>query len=214
MKKVKQYISSMIIFLNGCSSSGKSSMAKALQHLSLKPLLTLGIDSFIGMMPSKYWGSEEKASEGFKLVTSKTENKKIVEIKTGPFAEDILHSMPKVIKLLAEEGYDIIIDEVLFGDKILQHYVENLVNHKVYFIGVVCSLETIEEREILRGNRPVGMARGQINVVHLEPRYYDLSVDTTNNSVFNVAWDILDFIDNNPSPQGFKKLQEEFNILR
>jgi chloramphenicol 3-O phosphotransferase len=46
----------MIIFLNGCSSSGKTTIAKAIQHLSDEPWLLLGIDTFFHMMPSKYVG--------------------------------------------------------------------------------------------------------------------------------------------------------------
>lgn len=36
----------MIVFLNGCSSSGKTMVGKAIQHLSDKPWLLLGIDTF------------------------------------------------------------------------------------------------------------------------------------------------------------------------
>jgi chloramphenicol 3-O-phosphotransferase len=42
----------MIIFLNGCSSSGKSSIANALQYSSKQPMLHLGIDTFFQMMES------------------------------------------------------------------------------------------------------------------------------------------------------------------
>jgi len=37
----------MIIFLNGCSSAGKSTIARAIQHLSEKPLLLIGIDNML-----------------------------------------------------------------------------------------------------------------------------------------------------------------------
>ena len=58
----------MIIFLNGVSSSGKSTIAKGLQHLSENPLLTIGIDTFLDMMPAQYLYTGPKASEGFQFV--------------------------------------------------------------------------------------------------------------------------------------------------
>lgn len=198
----------MIIFLNGCSSAGKSSIAKALQHLSAEPLLAIGIDTFIDMIPKQYWGFGNKAEEGFKLI--KDEDKQIVTIKTGTFAKALISSIPKVIKLLADDKHNIIIDEVLFGDELLKDYVEILKQHKIYFISVICSPKIIKERETLRGDRPLGIARGHVDLVHFGTRCYDLTVDTTNRSVFNIAQEILDFIANNQSPQGFKKLQKQF----
>jgi len=42
---------SSIIFLNGYGSAGKTSIARAIQHLSDKPWLCLGIGMLIDMMP-------------------------------------------------------------------------------------------------------------------------------------------------------------------
>ncbi|MCX4030255.1 hypothetical protein H0A36_26065 [Endozoicomonas sp. SM1973] len=47
-----------VIYLNGASSSGKSSLAKELQDLLYDYYLCIGIDSLIAMMPAKAnrWG--------------------------------------------------------------------------------------------------------------------------------------------------------------
>jgi chloramphenicol 3-O phosphotransferase len=42
---------SKIIFLNGCGSAGKTSIARAIQYLSKDSWLTFGIDTFISMLP-------------------------------------------------------------------------------------------------------------------------------------------------------------------
>ncbi|MBL1241828.1 MAG: chloramphenicol phosphotransferase, partial [OCS116 cluster bacterium] len=42
-----------IIFLNGASSTGKTSIVKALQDLLEDNYLHIGIDKFLGMMPEK-----------------------------------------------------------------------------------------------------------------------------------------------------------------
>jgi len=79
----------------------------------------------------------------------------------------------------------------------------------VYFIGIVCSLEELEKREKQRGNRILGLARGHIDVIHKNKEYYDLVVDTTHCNALTCAQNILNFIENNPDPIGFKKVQED-----
>jgi len=53
---------SKIIFLNGAGSSGKTSIARSLQHLSNEPWLTFGIDTFINMTP---FPCEDKEAPGY-----------------------------------------------------------------------------------------------------------------------------------------------------
>jgi chloramphenicol 3-O phosphotransferase len=43
-----------IIFLNGTSSSGKTSLLKAIQNSFEEPLLDVGLDKFIWMLPERY----------------------------------------------------------------------------------------------------------------------------------------------------------------
>ena len=50
---------STIIFINGTSSSGKTSLIKALQTKLHEPYLDMGIDRFIWMLP-KWTKSSEK----------------------------------------------------------------------------------------------------------------------------------------------------------
>jgi len=194
----------MIIFLNGCSSSGKTTIAKAIQHLSDKPWLLLGIDTFFHMMPSKYVGFGEKASEGYNFIPGQDEDEPLMSIKVGPFGRMVTQSIPKVAQSLVRDGHNLIIDEVLRTDEELENYERALASHTVYFIGVMCDLKDMQEREILRGDRALGLARGQITSVHGLSRPYDLTVNTTTKSAFYCAEEILCFIRNIPNPQSFK----------
>lgn len=47
-------MNSTIIFINGTSSSGKTTLIKALQKQLRDPFLDMGIDRFIWMLPSRY----------------------------------------------------------------------------------------------------------------------------------------------------------------
>jgi chloramphenicol 3-O phosphotransferase len=187
----------MIIFLNGAGSSGKSSIAKAIQHLSDEPWLTIGIDSFINMMPWKYVAFGEKAEEGIKFLPGEVEGKAIIQVEAGEFGKKVIQIMPRVVKIIADSGLNIVIDEVLFGDGLIKAYLEELSEHKVYFIGVKCSLEVMEEREFSRGDRAIGLSRDQVNKVHQGFRPYYLEVDTTHNSSFACAKEILKYIEKN-----------------
>jgi len=196
----------MIIFLNGCSSAGKSTIAKAIQHLSQKPWLLIGIDTFFQMMPSDYVGFGDKADQGFHFIPEHDEVGPLVRIVSGPFGEAVVKAVPNVIRTLAESGFDLIVDEVVFGDEGIRRYAKALSGETVYFIGVMCGLPALQEREILRGDRAVGLGRDQMTRVHNQNCFYDLSVDTTRTSAFVCAREILKFIDENPSPQGFKSI--------
>ncbi|MCB1213750.1 MAG: chloramphenicol phosphotransferase, partial [Chlamydiia bacterium] len=67
-----------IIYLNGPSSVGKSSLAKDLQTALNEPYLHIGIDRLIGMMPEKIndWSGQEPQSppQGFSWQTAEDEN--------------------------------------------------------------------------------------------------------------------------------------------
>jgi chloramphenicol 3-O phosphotransferase len=202
-----------IIFLNGAGSSGKSQLAKAIQHCSPTPYLTLGIDSFIKMMPEVYFAFGEKAAEGFSFIPRIEDDKPAIACEAGAFGKQIINAMPKVVKVLAESGFNLIIDEVLLSDSTLRLYVEELAEHNVYFIAVNCSLAAMEEREILRGDRAIGLSRDQILKVHTGIREYDFAVDTSTISSFTCARAIVDFIATTPNPTGFKRMTTLFKQI-
>ncbi|CAG8463961.1 1068_t:CDS:2 [Ambispora leptoticha] len=59
---------SKIIFLNGCASAGKTTLAKEIQNLSKEKYLYIPIDTLFGAMPKKIVGFDQKAEEGFRYV--------------------------------------------------------------------------------------------------------------------------------------------------
>lgn len=203
----------MIIILNGCASAGKSSIAKELQKLHEKPLLHVGIDRFWAMIPDEYKEFGAKADEGYSFAQIvDADSNPIVDIKKGPFAERMDETMPHAIKCFAEFGHDIVVDEILQRSEIVHRYAKALQEHVVYFIGIRCDLEELERREKIRGNRTLGLARGQINITHLYSDYYDLTIDSTHDDAITCAQKIMDFIQMNPDPVGMKKLLISKNL--
>ena len=123
-----------IIFLNGTSSSGKTSIAKELQQILEEPYLLVSVDNFISMLPQKYLNGEDP----------KTLGKAILKI---------IHGMHRSISALASTGNNIIVDHVLEKEKWLKECVNVLSDFQVLFVGVRCPLEELEQRERKRGNR-------------------------------------------------------------
>jgi chloramphenicol 3-O-phosphotransferase len=158
------------------------------------------------MMPSKYVGFAKKAGEGYRFIPGQDEGEPIMHIESGPFGNAVIQSIPKVVQSLVANGHNVIVDEVLFTDAELKAYVQALAPHIVYFVGVMCGLKEMQEREILRGNRALGLARDQFTRAHGLSRAYDLMVDTTTKSAFVCAEEIWGFIKHNPNPTGFSFL--------
>jgi chloramphenicol 3-O phosphotransferase len=104
---------SKVLILNGCSSAGKTSLVKAIQHLSEEPWLTFGIDSVIDAMPGKLVGSGKGAAEGFHFVSDFEKGFPITKVKIGSIGEKVSNLAPEIVKLLADNGFNIAVDEVI-----------------------------------------------------------------------------------------------------
>jgi chloramphenicol 3-O phosphotransferase len=162
-----------IIFLNGVGSVGKTSIVKALQAALGDAYLHVGIDQFIDMLPPQYIGDPQ----GLLFEAAEVDSKPVVTIKTGPVFQRLMAGMRHAVQALAQQGNNLIIDEVLIGQE-WEQYVELLSGFMLHFVGVFAPLATIEARERLREDRLIGLARGQYHIVHVGKRY-DLEIDTS-----------------------------------
>ncbi len=169
-----------IIYLNGPSSSGKTTLAKALQAKLESPFLHIGLDRVIGMMPEKLNNWEGRiAPEGFSWLEAVDETGHLIhEIQMGPFAKKISQTLKEIVLTLARMGHYIIIDDVAFGSAEVNVWKETLKEYKVLWVGIKTPLAILEEREKTRGNRMIGSARAQHVKVHTEI-LYDLECDTS-----------------------------------
>lgn len=168
-----------ILYLNGPSSSGKTTLAKALQHAFEDLFLHVSIDRIIAWMPEKVnnW-TGGKAPLGFSWKESKDESGNLIqELQAGPYAEKIAKTFQEVVLTLAKMGHHLIIDDISLGAKQLDEWKQILRDFKVLWVGVNAPLDILEQREKERGNRIVGSARGQFHKVHTGSTY-DLSIDT------------------------------------
>ena len=192
---------STIILLNGCGSAGKTSIARSIQSLSTEPWITFGIDTFIDMLPP------DKQDRYFTFTPGQNHLGPTMRVDTGPLGFQYFGMMPKVADMIASQGNNLIIDEVLLDDGTLQAYKTALTAHKVYYIGVFCDLKVMQERERQRADRCIGLSNDQFDRVHQGVlNSYDFKVDTTAISPFEAARRILKFVDDTPAPEAFQTL--------
>jgi chloramphenicol 3-O phosphotransferase len=163
-----------IVLLNGVGSSGKSTIAKALQTITTEPFLHVQMDAFLEMLPEAY----NDHPDGFTYETVYEEGKPHVVITTGPMGERALRGMRHAIAAMAAQGNNLIVDDVVLGKEIAK-YAELLSAFDLMVVGVFAPLDVLEMREAHRGDRMIGLARWQYHRVHKDTNY-DLKVDTSN----------------------------------
>ncbi|MFA6527525.1 MAG: hypothetical protein WCT20_03830 [Candidatus Babeliales bacterium] len=194
----------MIILLNGASSAGKSSIVKALQTILDGLFLGMSVDKFMSMVPANYQGFGAKAAQMWSWEKGFDDRgSKLMTLNVGPRGNSYVLGMYECVRIMAVRGFDIIVDDVCLDAELLRQIAQLLEPFPVYFFGITCQLDVLEQREYQRGNRVVGSARAQYEVVH-NPYTYDLTVDTTMTSAHDCALQIKAFIENNAGPQAFK----------
>lgn len=180
-----------IIYLNGPSSSGKTTLAHLLQQELDPPFLHIGIDCVIGMMPDKLncWeGGPAPLGFSWKNSTDETGHP-VHEIQLGPFAKKMSDTLKEIVQTLARLNHYIVIDDVAFGKLDVDKWRSALKNYSVLWIGINTLLPVLEEREKQRGNRMIGSARAQFYQVHKGVNY-DLEFDTSKDSSEKIIHDI------------------------
>jgi chloramphenicol 3-O phosphotransferase len=165
-----------IIFINGTSSSGKSTLSRALQAKLDEPFWHFSIDHLreANVLPSQ-------------------------RIKNGDFSWTTMRpaffeGFHSCIPALAEAGNNIIIEHIIETEAWMQRLLQLLKPFDVFFVGVHCPLSELERREKERGDRRIGEARQDFEVVHTFG-IYDIEVNSMQPVESNVdlvisAWKI------------------------
>ncbi|MGW8066209.1 chloramphenicol phosphotransferase CPT family protein [Streptomyces ziwulingensis] len=176
--------SGRIIFLNGTSSSGKSSIAQALlQILDGDPCFHLPVDAFHAMRARR-----EVSCEAMPQLLRRT-----------------WKGFHRAVAGMAAAGNNVVMDHVLSEEWRLLDCLGLFKAKEVVLVGVHCSLEELERRERERGDRPPGLAARQFHHVHAHG-LYDIECDTTTTSAMDCARQISNFLPHQPVPTAFEQL--------
>jgi chloramphenicol 3-O phosphotransferase len=176
------------ILLNGASSSGKSSIARAVQDRIGEPFWHFSIDHLrdAGVLP-------------------------LDRIRSGEFPwpaqrEAFFDGFHKSLPAFLGPGNNLIIEHIVETPAWMRRLVGLLAGHDLFFVGVHCSLAELERRERSRGDRPIGGAARDFHAIHRHA-IYDLELDATqppeaNAVVLIQAWSAR------TRPSAFDRLRE------
>lgn len=150
---------STIILLSGPSCSGKTTLSQAVQReMSSRGLSFLNVeaDRLLPQLP-QCWPPKDLAAE-----------------------ESVLNALVECVLAFAREGFDLIVDGILpYKDpQRADLIVGSLRQFHLFYVGIHCGLEVLEERERNRPDRVKGWAARQFRDLHDGARY-DLELDTT-----------------------------------
>jgi chloramphenicol 3-O phosphotransferase len=190
----------IIVFLNGTSSSGKTSISNELlkqdklkfYHLSVDEIYNGVFISYVEYLNTKYPDIKPISEE---------EEQKVVQILTDPMIS-IYYS---TIKAFSTLGMNVVVDTVLDNEYWYNACLDLFNDHPVLYVGVKCSQLELQKREQLRGDRQIGLALSQYKIVHSYGEY-DIELNTEELSPEECAHQIIDYIQTKNEFAAFKKL--------
>ena len=154
------FTAAMLIVLSGTSSSGKTSLAIAMQELSNRPLLHLEADRFAPVLRPDHPANGDPQ-----------------------FRRRATVAMHEAIATFGRGGLDIIVDGSLPTEPELRDVCLAILRGvpDTRVVAVRCSVATLRQREAGRDDRPAGWAEEQAQIVY-EGVNFDETTDTTNGS--------------------------------
>lgn len=181
-----------IIIINGPSSSGKTTLAFAVQKQFDIPFLRFSFDLFLD---NKSLPREQMRSGTFSWETMKPA---------------VISGIQQCVPALAMAGNNVIFDHIIETKSLLDHLIRSVSTLDVFFVGLHCSLPELERRELQRGNRRVGEARADLETVH-DITSYDLELNSEDTVEAN-AKTLIEAWKKRQRPAALEKMIRETNI--
>ena len=157
-----------IIFVNGASSSGKSTLCAALQAVLPEPFWHFSIDHIrdAGILPM------ERIRHG--------------DFNWQEMRPAFFDGFHRCLPALAGAGNNLVVEYVVETEAVFHDILHLLRPFDVFFVGVHCPLDELERREAARGDRRIGSARQDYETTH-QFITYDVEVFSENALTGNVA---------------------------
>lgn len=175
-----------IIFLNGVSSSGKTSIAEQLLLVLDTPYFHMSMDAINSMRAKRR--TRELGPAALDAVLRRTHA-----------------GFHRAVAGMAQAGNDIVVDHVSEPCR-LRDCLTVLAGFDVVFGGVHCPLGELERRERARGDRAEGQAAQQLQRVH-EHGDYDIECDTGTQSAYECAVAIKQLLARPPTLRAFDRMR-------
>ncbi len=188
MLRTPGILTAMIVFLNGTTSSGKSSLARALLPLLDAPWFYLPVDAINSM---RY--------------QCELEPDQLAEV-----LERTVLGFHRAVAGIAAAGNDVLVDHVLRERAWLLDCLELFAPFDTVLVGVYCPLPELERREQERGDRIPGRAAHHFPRVH-DGLEYDVECDTSRSDPTTCAAQVVEYLRGGSSaPHAADRLRERY----
>jgi chloramphenicol 3-O phosphotransferase len=189
---------SSIIFLNGASSSGKTTLGRVLRALLDKPYFYLSSDQLVEarVLPRV----DRSTSEGMWAWRT-----------IRPHFFEAFHNC---IAAFATAGIDLIVEHVLEFKSWYEDCVRLLNPFGVFHVGIHCPMEELERTERTRGNRWIGEGRSHIEDGIHTWGPYDFELDSSLQTVEDGARMIIDAYSRRSTNSAFSNEHERLTSER
>ncbi|MEL5957168.1 AAA family ATPase [Streptomyces sp. CLV115] len=184
MHRNPQTADGLIIFLNGTSSSGKSSIARELAAILGEPCFHMPVDAFHAMRSTPEMPPDQLSST----------------------LKRTWMGYHRAVAGMAAAGNTVVVDHVLSEPWRLQDCLALFPPQNVVLVAVRCPLPELERREQARGDRPAGLAARQFDQVHSHG-VHDFECDTSSASPAECARDIKEFLRRRTTPTAFERMR-------
>ncbi|NDZ79223.1 AAA family ATPase [Streptomyces sp. SID10853] len=174
-----------VIFLNGTSSSGKSSVATELLRILDGRYFHLPVDAFHAMRSKR----------------------EIPPHELQDVIDSTCRGFHRAAAGMAAGGNNIVVDHVFSRSWRLADCLSVFVPEDVLLVGLRCPLPELERRERERSDRTPGQAAMQYDQVHAHG-LYDIECDTGVLSPLECAERIRDLLPVSPRPTAFQQLRD------
>lgn len=148
-----------IIFIHGASSSGKSTLARAVQARLDEPFWHVSIDHLrdSGMVPM------DRFRRG--------------DFRWKDFRARFFDGFHRSLVAYASAGNNLLLEHILEEPQWASELAVMLQPFDVFFVGLHCALEELVRRETLRADRPIGSAADDFHRIH-DGQRYDLELSS------------------------------------
>ena len=197
-----------ILVLNGAPSSGKTTLARALQSLLSEPHQIVGLDRWLSSVPRELLTVVDDPNhppvDGFLIPIR--DGVQIALPTLGAAALEVISNMYASFASVADAGTNLIVDDVLWHPAARAMAIAQFADRDAWLIGVFCPIEIAVEREQARGDRARGGAVLFGDLVHAHV-VYDYAVDTSILSPGEAAKAIVAGLLRSGGPTAFRQLR-------
>ena len=163
----------MIIYLNGTSSSGKTTLATWIQANSSHIFFYYSIDTLLECMPARELEPIRKSAKNPRIDW-----------------DNLWNSDFRSARSMVDSGLDLILDCPLYDIR-ADLYKKHIEGNSTISVFLDCPLEELKRRESERGDRWVGLAEYQVSRVR-SAIHHDLTFDSSVESVEAMGTKILE----------------------